>query len=96
MKEKNIKTASENEANHMELGKFYFLNNKYDEAVIEFKKVLEYNPGNAQAYYNIGLINEACNKIEEAKEIVNYIKENNLSDVFIITPFRNQEYVFTD
>jgi superfamily I DNA and/or RNA helicase len=32
-------------------------------------------------------------QIEEAKEIVNYIKENNLSDVFIITPFRNQEYV---
>jgi len=32
-------------------------------------------------------------QIEEAKEIVNYIKENNLSDVFIITPFRNQEAV---
>ncbi|HPR12419.1 MAG TPA: AAA domain-containing protein [Bacteroidales bacterium] len=32
-------------------------------------------------------------QIEEAKEIVNYIKENNLSDVFIITPFRNQEEV---
>ena len=32
-------------------------------------------------------------QIEEAKEIVKYIKENNLSDVFIITPFRNQEEV---
>jgi len=32
-------------------------------------------------------------QIEEAIEIVNYIKENNLSDVFIITPFRNQEEV---
>lgn len=32
-------------------------------------------------------------QIEEAKEIVNYIKDNNLSDVFIITPFRNQEEV---
>lgn len=32
-------------------------------------------------------------QIEEAKEIVNYIKENKLSDVFIITPFRNQEEV---
>ena len=32
-------------------------------------------------------------QIEEAREIVNYIKENNLSDVFIITPFRNQEEV---
>ncbi len=82
MKEKNIKTASENEANHMELGKFYFLNNKYDEAVIEFKKVLEYNPGNAQAYYNIGLINEACNKIEEAKEM--YSKALNFKDDYKI------------
>jgi hypothetical protein len=34
-------------------------------------------------------------QIEEAKEIVNYIKENNLSDVFIITPFRNQEEVIS-
>ncbi|WP_323787901.1 DEAD/DEAH box helicase [Psychroserpens sp.] len=32
-------------------------------------------------------------QIEEAREIVNYIKDNNLSDVFIITPFRNQEEV---
>lgn len=32
-------------------------------------------------------------QLEEAKEIVNYIKENKLSDVFIITPFRNQEEV---
>lgn len=32
-------------------------------------------------------------QIEEAREIVKYIKENKLSDVFIITPFRNQEEV---
>jgi len=32
-------------------------------------------------------------QIEEANEILNYIKENQLSDVFIITPFRNQEEV---
>ncbi len=32
-------------------------------------------------------------QIEEAVEILNYIKENKLSDVFIITPFRNQEEV---
>lgn len=32
-------------------------------------------------------------QIEEAKEIVKYIKDNKLSDVFIITPFRNQEEV---
>lgn len=31
--------------------------------------------------------------LEEAQEIVNYIKTNKLTDVFIITPFRNQEDV---
>lgn len=30
-------------------------------------------------------------QIEEAIAIVNYIKENKLTDVFILTPFRNQE-----
>lgn len=32
-------------------------------------------------------------QIEEAFAIVNYIKDNQLSDVFILTPFRNQEEV---
>jgi superfamily I DNA and/or RNA helicase len=32
-------------------------------------------------------------QIEEAFEIVKYIKDNNLTDVFILTPFRNQEEV---
>ncbi|MEM6719387.1 MAG: AAA domain-containing protein [Bacteroidota bacterium] len=32
-------------------------------------------------------------QIEEAQAIVEYIKENQLKDVFIITPFRNQEEV---
>lgn len=31
--------------------------------------------------------------IEEAQEIIRYIRDNRLSDVFIITPFRNQEEV---
>lgn len=32
-------------------------------------------------------------QLEEAKAIIDYIKDNNLTDVFIITPFRNQEEV---
>ena len=58
-----------NEIAHMELGKFYFINNKYDEAVAEFQKVLEINKSNAEAYYNIGLINETSNNIDEAKKM---------------------------
>ena len=69
MSEENIKDTAKEEANHMELGKFYFLNNKYEEAVAEFKKVLDANPSNSEIYYNIGLINESCNKTDEAKEM---------------------------
>jgi tetratricopeptide (TPR) repeat protein len=69
MKTENLKTNSSLEANYMELGKFYFLNDKYNEAVAEFKKVLEINPSNAEAYYNIGLIKESSNLIDEAKEM---------------------------
>jgi superfamily I DNA and/or RNA helicase len=36
---------------------------------------------------------EKNSQIEEALEIVKYIKDNNLNDTFIITPFRNQEDV---
>lgn len=32
-------------------------------------------------------------QLDEAVAIINYIKENNLTDVFILTPFRNQEEV---
>jgi Flp pilus assembly protein TadD len=63
------KNMISNEADHIELGKFYFLNNKYDEAISEFKKVLEINPGNAEAYYNIGLIKESSNQMDEAREM---------------------------
>jgi tetratricopeptide (TPR) repeat protein len=58
-----------NENEYMELGKFYFLNNKFDEAVKEFEMVLEINPQNAEAYYNIGLICEASNDLEKAKQM---------------------------
>lgn len=71
MADESLKTPSikESEATHMEMGKFYFLNNKYAEAISEFKKVLEINSLNAEAYYNIGLIKETANAIDQAKEM---------------------------
>jgi tetratricopeptide (TPR) repeat protein len=69
MSTENLKTNTSLEVSHIELGKFYFLNDKYDEAVAEFKKVIEINPANAEAYYNIGLIKESSNLIDEAKEM---------------------------
>ena len=34
--------------------------------------------------------------LEEAESIVKYIRENNLTDVFILTPFKNQNNLITD
>jgi tetratricopeptide (TPR) repeat protein len=65
----DIKNVVSNEADYIELGKFYFLNNKYDEAVSDFKKALEINSGNAEAYYNIGLIKESSNQMDEARKM---------------------------
>jgi tetratricopeptide (TPR) repeat protein len=69
MNKEEIKGVASNEADLMELGKFYFLNNKYNEAVSVFKKVLEINPRCTEAYYNIGLIKESSNLIDEAKDM---------------------------
>jgi len=44
------------------------------------------------AVTNVNQINKNA-QIEEAVAIVDYIKDNKLSDVFILTPFRNQEEV---
>ncbi|WP_133531618.1 DEAD/DEAH box helicase [Flavobacterium dankookense] len=44
------------------------------------------------AVTNVNQINKNA-QIEEAVAIVDYIKDNTLSDVFILTPFRNQEDV---
>jgi tetratricopeptide (TPR) repeat protein len=68
MKNKKINAMADNEISHIEMGKFYFLNGNIDQSVAEFKKVLELNPANAEAYYNLGLISESGNKTDEAKE----------------------------
>ncbi|MDR1417823.1 MAG: tetratricopeptide repeat protein [Endomicrobium sp.] len=82
----NLKTNASLEASHIELGKFYFLNDKYDEAVAEFKKAIEINPSNAEAYYNIGLIKESSNLICEAKEM--YQKAVNINSEYKIAKDR--------
>jgi superfamily I DNA and/or RNA helicase len=72
--------------------------------IIEYSNMRFYeNKLNLNAIKNIGNVkllnvNNVNQKgknsqIEEAQEITNYIKENNLKDAFIITPFRNQEEV---
>ncbi len=52
-----------------ETGKFYFLNNKYDEALKIFEQLLKLEPKNPEVYYHIGLIKEAKNDFSEAKKM---------------------------
>ncbi|MFH1783985.1 MAG: tetratricopeptide repeat protein [bacterium] len=53
----------------IEMGKFYFLNNKYDEAIGELKKAANLNPKNPDIYYNLGIIYETKNMQQEAREM---------------------------
>lgn len=57
------------EAEILELAKFYFLNSKYDEAITEFEKALDINPGNPETFYNLGLIFENRNRADEARDM---------------------------
>jgi len=59
---KNRKYLSEGEKDSLELGKFYFLNGKYKEAIANFNRVLEINKSNEEALYNLGLIYENQNQ----------------------------------
>ena len=53
----------------IEMGKFYFLSQKYDEAIEEFQKTVKLNPKNPEIYYNLGVVYEAKNMKQEAKEM---------------------------
>lgn len=53
----------------LELGKFYFLNEKYDEAIQTFQRCIDLDPQLAQAYYNLGLVYETKNEHSLAKEM---------------------------
>lgn len=68
-KSKSSKHPGKDESDLMEMGKFYFINNKYSEAISEFNKVVDINPGCAEAYYNIGLIYEARHELDLAKHM---------------------------
>jgi Flp pilus assembly protein TadD len=51
----------------LELGKFYFLNNKFQKAIEIFKRLLKEEKTNYDAMYNLGLSYEALNDVDSAK-----------------------------
>ncbi|MCX7956497.1 MAG: tetratricopeptide repeat protein [Endomicrobia bacterium] len=52
-----------------ETGKFYLINNRYDEALKIFEELLKEDQNNPDVLYHIGLIKEAKNELKEAKEM---------------------------
>jgi Flp pilus assembly protein TadD len=70
IEKKNDKPPSNgNDKEIVEIAKFYFLNSKYEEAINELKKAMSLNPGNAEIYYNLGLIYENKNNMDEARDM---------------------------
>lgn len=53
---------------YIELGQFYLLNQKYSEAIKQFKSALKLQP-DAKVYFQLGLAYEATNQIPEAQEV---------------------------
>jgi len=49
-KEKGSKDSDKPEEALLEMGKFYFVNGKYDQAIDELKKAIEINSGNPEIY----------------------------------------------
>lgn len=70
--------SKEQEENVIELGKFYFLNGKYEAALEEFLKAKKFDPKNYEIYYNLGIVYEALNELGKAKEM--YLKCLELND----------------
>ncbi len=54
--------------NLVELGKFYYLNQKYDQAVAEYRRAVELDPKNTDALFNLGIALETINDLEGARE----------------------------
>ncbi|MBN1383942.1 MAG: tetratricopeptide repeat protein [Elusimicrobia bacterium] len=69
MKKETKKNASQEELDLIEKGKFYFLSGKYNAAISEFEKVLKINHKSASAYFNVGIVKEAKNDIDGAREM---------------------------
>lgn len=64
-----IKDRKEKVEKLIELGKFYFLNEKYNEAIGKFKEASKIDENNAEIYYNLGVVYESKNLPDEASQM---------------------------
>ncbi len=61
--------SSQSQDDVLEPGKFYLLNNRYEEALQFFLDIQKKMPNNPEVYYHLGLIYEAKNELQKAKEM---------------------------
>lgn len=69
------KNSENSDLKHLELGKFYFLNQKYDEAIREFEQAIKEASGKSEAYYNLGLVYETRGQFDQAREAFHHALE---------------------
>jgi Tfp pilus assembly protein PilF len=62
------RSTEETAQEHLELGKFYFLNQRFDEAIEQLKKAVSFDDKNPDIYFSLGVVYEAINQVSEAKE----------------------------
>jgi len=62
------RSPEETAQEHLELGKFYFLNQRFDEAIEQLKKAASFDDRNADIYFSLGVVYVAINQIPNAKE----------------------------
>jgi tetratricopeptide (TPR) repeat protein len=53
----------------IELGKFYFLNQCYEQAIEKYTEALDLTPNDPDIYYNLGIVYESINRLDEAREM---------------------------
>lgn len=61
-------TPEESKAKHFEKGMNYFQEDKYKEAVIEFKNVVQIDPECGPGHYQVALALKGMKKVDAAKE----------------------------
>ena len=64
-----------NELALFNLGLLSMRSNQYDKAIERFKQIIEANPDNMQAQYYLGVSYAESGKKEEAKKILNLVKQ---------------------
>ncbi|RKX70749.1 hypothetical protein DRP43_03075 [candidate division TA06 bacterium] len=90
MMDNNVNKLTE----YIEAGKFYFLNQKYNEALLYFMKAIEIEPDNIEALYSVGILYESINEFDKAmdyfKKVVGLSPDHNDALVHINKISKNE------